>query len=298
MLTKVEFLNKVVEELKEYYGNDAEVSTQEVLKTNDVKYVGIVIRYNDSRDNNFSPVIYIDPYYKDYREGEEINFVIENITRATERCKAPSGMQDIVEGLASWAFCKNRVYPILISTERNQELLMNLVSKELLDLSIIYAVRLGADDDGMATVKVTYDLLKTWDVSLEELHRIAVKNMQGDDYILQDMKSIISEILDEDDLTHLEETPGSRMMVMSCRSKMYATAGVLDFDFMEKVTGGNSFYMIPSSIHEWIMIPESDDICVEELNIMIQEVNETQVSSTEILSDHAYKYCNGTLMCA
>ena len=46
------------------------------------------------------------------------------------------------------------------------------------------------------------------------------------------------------------------------------------------------------------MIPESDDTCVEELDAMIREVNETQVLPTEILSDHAYKYCNGNLMCA
>lgn len=300
MITKTEFTNKVVETLKDYYGKDADVTSQEVLKTNDVKTIGITIRFNNSEASNISPVIYIEPYYQNYARGKDFDSVIEDIVDVAELHNVPlsSNIVDIVADLSRWEFCKERVFPVLISTKRNQEMLKSLISKEFLDLSIIYAVRLDSVDDSMGTVKVSCDLMKTWGVSLEELHETAIENLQGDDYRLQDIGSLIADILGEDELIQLETMPGPRMMVMSCKSKMYAAAGVLDSDFMERVTDGKSFYMIPSSIHEWIMIPESDDTCVEELDAMIREVNETQVLPTEILSDHAYKYCNGSLMCA
>ncbi len=51
-----------------------------------------------------------------------------------------------------------------------------------------------------------------------------------------------------------------------------------------------NFYILPSSIHEVIIIPESQAPCKETLNEMIVEINESQVEREEVLSDHVYYY--------
>ncbi|MFR0029482.1 MAG: DUF5688 family protein [Coprococcus phoceensis] len=51
-----------------------------------------------------------------------------------------------------------------------------------------------------------------------------------------------------------------------------------------------NFYIIPSSIDEGLIVPSYADIDREMMDTMIQEVNETQVSKEERLSDHAYYY--------
>lgn len=104
--------------------------------------------------------------------GKDFDSVIEDIVDVAELHNVPlsSSIVDIVADLSRWEFCKGRVFPVLISTKRNQEMLISLISKELLDLSIIYVVRLDSVDESIGTVKVSCDLMKTWGVSLEELH--------------------------------------------------------------------------------------------------------------------------------
>lgn len=53
------------------------------------------------------------------------------------------------------------------------------------------------------------------------------------------------------------------------------------------------FYILPSSIHEVIILPKSKEIAKEELDAMIQDINHTQVDTEEVLSDHAYLYERG-----
>jgi len=63
--------------------------------------------------------------------------------------------------------------------------------------------------------------------------------------------------------------------------------GLLD-GLAEKL--GTDLYVIPSSIHEFLILPVLPGTCIQDLNAMIHEVNSTQVEEEEILSDHAYFY--------
>ena len=56
------------------------------------------------------------------------------------------------------------------------------------------------------------------------------------------------------------------------------------------------FYILPSSIHEVILVPYEECISREELKEMVNEVNCTQVPPEEILSDRVYIYRRETNM--
>ena len=107
MITKAEFTNKVVEALKDYYGKDADVTSQEVLKTNDVKTIGITIRFNDSEASNISPVIYMEPYYQNYTGGKDFDSVIE------EEEEFDKSLREKVNGLYNWLndVFKGKLFP-------------------------------------------------------------------------------------------------------------------------------------------------------------------------------------------
>ena len=57
---------------------------------------------------------------------------------------------------------------------------------------------------------------------------------------------------------------------------------------------GHDLYILPSSIHEVILIPAYDHDSYDELTSMVKEVNSTQLSKEEILSDHVYFYSRET----
>ena len=52
----------------------------------------------------------------------------------------------------------------------------------------------------------------------------------------------------------------------------------------------SSLYIIPSSIHELLLLPVEDDKDSEEIKGMIREINDTQVQPEEILSYSLYYY--------
>lgn len=56
-----------------------------------------------------------------------------------------------------------------------------------------------------------------------------------------------------------------------------------------EMAGGN-FYAIPSSVHEFIILPESDKYSEEELQAMLESGNRDVVSEDDILSDTIYVY--------
>ena len=53
---------------------------------------------------------------------------------------------------------------------------------------------------------------------------------------------------------------------------------------------GGDYYVLPSSIHETLIVPDTGLHDVNELEAMVKEVNETQVAPDEILSDKVQHY--------
>lgn len=296
MKNKDEFVNTIVEKLKDFYGTDAEVSTQNIIKTNDTMKIGVLIKFNMGEKNGIAPVIYLDSYYEDYIGGEDIDVITEQITDIAEESNDAEFLNDAVSELQSWEKCKDKIYPVLISTERNSEMLQNLVSTAVLDLSSIYIVRMQLSDATIGTVKITNDLLNKWGITIEELHATAISNMENDEYKAVDIKKLIFDMDDDEkESCDLEY----EMLVLTNDRKMYAAAGVLNTEFMSRIVENRRYYMIPSSVHEWIMIPESDNDITKLLNYNIQDVNKT-LDEKEVLSDHVYFYSveNGLEMCA
>ena len=68
---------------------------------------------------------------------------------------------------------------------------------------------------------------------------------------------------------------------------MLLCPAVMD-NIAEKV--GKDFYLLPSSIHEALVVPDRPDMEVDSLAAMVREVNATQVAKDEQLSDHVYRY--------
>ena len=53
---------------------------------------------------------------------------------------------------------------------------------------------------------------------------------------------------------------------------------------------GNNFFILPSSVHEVILLPDTGNEDSEDLKKIINAVNTTQVAPEEVLSDTLYRY--------
>ena len=82
------------------------------------------------------------------------------------------------------------------------------------------------------------------------------------------------------------------MYVLSNNQRNYGAVSIL-YEGLLKDIGERlqeDYYVLPSSVHEVIIVPESNSPGQEELEHMIVEINETQVEPEEVLSDRAYYY--------
>ena len=60
------------------------------------------------------------------------------------------------------------------------------------------------------------------------------------------------------------------------------------YDFAQKL--GEDLYILPSSVHEVILLPKLSVFEKDELVNMVREVNTEGVAAEEVLSDHVYEY--------
>lgn len=159
---------------------------------------------------------------------------------------------------------------------------------EYLDLAVVFYVLLEINHYGMASMMIRNEHLRMWNTTKEEIYRYARRNTEillPDEF--QTMRAVIEE------LTGRKETGGKDIMyILSNENRSFGAAAILYEGRLKKIGErlGENFYVLPSSVHEMIIIAESEAPSKEELSEMVAEINRTQVEAEEVLSDHAYYY--------
>lgn len=247
-----EFKAGFLAELKDFYGEDAVLTVKRVERNNGQGYDGLSIALKDA-GSCIVPVIGLDLLYGEYcRGGKSMDRCVETAYRMREEFACPDAIRQLAEDSRNWDHVKNAVYPFLLSTKENKEMLRDMVSGTMLDLSIVYAIRGGACGEWMGSIKINRPLLDFYGVSLEELHRAAMKNMEEDGYCFRDMAGVMGSLLRENDIEIpvMEGKGQTKMYILTNSAKQYGAAGILNQKLVREFAKGRSFFILPSSIHE------------------------------------------------
>lgn len=288
-----EFKEKVVEGLLEIYGDSADIETSMVIKNNGSKYNGLYI-FLDDADHKSTPVVNLDNMYDAFESGRmDIGECVQQVCRQREALKSPRAMTELAEFAESakdWAQVKDKVFPILLSTEENSELLEKLVSTQMLDLSVAYIIRSGTIDGCSASIKIAKKMMESYEISVEQLHQQAVQNMQKDGYEFQELWGVVMEMMDMEETEEEQDAHKPEMYVLTNRDKSYGAAGILNKKLLKEFAGDRDFIILPSSIHETLFVPVIDDTDRAFYDGLVLKVNGEYVSVEERLSDHSYYY--------
>ena len=285
------FVEEIVQQLREYYGKDADVSVKTILGNNGNHREGLVIKFTDE-DTSLCPIIYLDILFEAYSdEGRDVDSCAGIIVQIRKDCEADDKIKGIAKSIIGWENVKEKVYPVLISVSKNEEYLKELVHTPFLDLAIVYEIRNEDEGCRMASAKVTHSLMNVYGISKSELHRQAIQNMEKDGYQMKDLLQLVQDYFCESDVSDIAdelELETGKMYVLTNSKKQYGAACLLYAEFLEENLGNTTAFILPSSVHEVIVVPISSDIGAEQLNAMIQDVNEAHVDVCERLSDHYY----------
>ena len=288
-----EFVQEMHTRSQEALKKDYEVREKEVLQCNDTRDRKLdFIRKRERRSQAFLSVS-----MKGFFEMYELGIPLEKCEKALLRCVEESAARcktgEWRETISSWENAKKRVYPVLVSKEQNHEFLKDLIWQPFLDLAVCYMLVLPLDE-GQGNIRIKQEHLDQWGIDEQELAEQAEKNNLKQNYSLKDMGELCSKLLTGSKAGEKEKLERGGMYVLSNRNNMYGAAKLLCKPFLEKISGGQSFYILPSSVHESILVPEQVGIAKKELDEMVREVNSTTVAEEEVLSDHAYFYDSRT----
>ena len=313
-MTFDEFKQEVVDKIKDFlpveYQN-AEVKIQDVIKNNDTHLAGLTIM---KEDTGISPTLYIDDYYQALESGEHsmngiLTRMADTYATAAENDIAKSA-EDIVKNITDYEETKDKIVPRVVNREANEERLKEMPHKDVGDdLAVTYHVDLGNDGDGSMSVAISNQMMEKYGVSVDELHDQACANMENiSPTQIRSMRDTLMELMvpgfadmtpEERDKTAYEMgfdgSEQDAMYVISNSGKTFGAAALLDSDALDKIQEQiGEFYILPSSVHECILVPKTEEMNLETLENMVQEVNATQVAPNEKLSDHVYAYDSET----
>jgi hypothetical protein len=251
---------------------------------------GLTVIHSDS---NISPTIYLNNYYDAYENGSiTLINVVNDVMDTYHKNKVNQNVD--MRCFVDYNKVKDRIVYKLVNTEKNRGLLEDVPHVEFLDLSIVFQCIVSKNEDSIASILIHNAHMKLWNISLEEVYRTARDNTQrllG--YEITNMNDILEEILDGDeDLSMKELSEETLMYVITNKNRVDGAACIIYPDLLSDfaLSLDSGFYVIPSSIHEVIIVPAEDMSEADDIKSMIREINDTQVKMEEILSYSLYYF--------
>ncbi len=313
------FTEKVQLALQDYYGGNTEITIQRVLKNNGMEMIGAAIFRENS---NVAATIYLEHFFEEYKNGVTFAETVRQIISIEENSRRK---QMDVTFLFEYEQARKHLACRLVNRKENRELLETVPNRDVVGLALIcHCVSVG-DEYGCAGMLVNRDHLRMWEIDEETLFRDALLNMPGilpvqrfsmREFIRDSMRDMVEAKMQEmkemgecepegetweqmiDRITDIliEKREGIRkMMVLTNCHKFFGAAVLVYPGLLERLAGefAESFYVLPSSVHEVILLSKDTGESPEYLRTLVNHVNMTHVAKEEILSNEVYFYRKG-----
>lgn len=291
-----EFKEKIVLGLQKPL-HKAKLKVSVIYKNNSTSYDTIMI-YSSNNELKISPSIRLRPYYNDFIDSdgkESIENVLQNIIdqyHNTQGCKKDNVLYDKVRdfnAIKDWITCQ------MVNRLMNQTLLDTIPYTNYLDeFAIIYDIMNMQSGDEDESIRITNSLMDYWNITLDELHEIGLQNtiryfsvvsIRLDDLISnmtrwtmpkQDTKGNIRYVLFNN-----QEANGATVLLYPDTLKEFICLHHIKEKYL---------IILPSSIHEVIVLPSNDLSMVDRFQQTVKKVNERVVAIEEVLSNKVLVY--------
>ena len=195
------------------------------------------------------------------------------------------------------------VRPRLVSADSNMEGITHAdiayIPWEELGLLVTFYIPVpgfDAEDGSNASCQLKWAHLQTADVAVSELYDLAIEHISRE-MDFKTMRETLFGMMGESFEIPIPEEADDTMFILTTKDKLYGAALLLSDAAMQMVAerlGSQDFYILPSSVHETIILNASSDSPMvkdeQALVEMITEVNDTQVDATDRLSYNLFAH--------
>ena len=287
------FTASVTRKLQEKLGSRYRIFSRPVKKNNGKELTGIIV---EEQDCNTSPTIYIDDFYEDYRKNVSIEEIVENICQIFYKSRFAQSVD--LSDFTDYSKASEQIAFKLINYEKNRELLKEIPHKIFYDLAIVFYYSVQEPPfDGNATILIRNSHLRAWEISLEELYEGAMERTpEMFPAQIENIEDIIADMLGSKKKSCINANESKEdniaMYVLSNKQKLQGASCMLYPDVLRQFSmeQGSDLYILPSSVHEVILLPDTGKNSAQSLLEMVSDINRTQVEESEVLSDAVYYY--------
>jgi len=279
-----EFTETIKNEMKDRLDKSKKVIINPVVKNNGTIYDGLIII---DPIHNISPTIYLNSYYHRYEDGVSMEDIIEDIMKTYEEYMPEEDFD--ISLFKDFEKAKERIIMKVVNTKNNEELVDEAPNVPFNDLSIIFCVAVSDFMNEVATILIKKEHLQFWGIEEDELYKIAMENTPKLlPYIFRNMEDVLPDF-------EMPFPKEMEMYILTNQIKIIGAATIAYEGLLEHIAQelNDNFYIIPSSIHEVLIIPEKsikEKYTFKEFYEMIEEVNVTQLTEEEVLSNNVYFY--------
>ena len=274
-MDKNEFIKKLFYVLSCQLGKEVEMKQKRVWKNNGASYEGLVI---EKLEEELSQVVSLDNCYEDFRTGISVQEISEQILKEYRKA---AGNVSLLSQQDIWSYerIKDRLYVEMVNRKWNEQYLEHKYYVPFLDLAVVYYIDTQLDYKNAPEHRgtaVTKDIFKIWSVEPEVIWKQVLENMGKESLFLM---LVVTE--EENSLKTFEDAFQKNQGALALLQK-----SILD-EAKKKLE--EPFYILPVSIFELMIVPESQADEVEEMKKAIIESNH-EMPVEYLLSNNIYYY--------
>ena len=290
---KEQFIEQLQEKFYERGVEDVNLIARPVEKLNG-GYDAVTITPVDSK---IGVTLNIGSFFEAYENGTDMSTVVGRAADVAIR-----GFENVptvdISSLTDYEQMKDKLAIEVVSTEANKEMLATVPHKEIEDMSVVYRFVLDENVDGRASILATNNMIGTMGITADQLHADALENAPKiRPAEITGMSEMMAQMVGREQAEQMgifPMDPADEQMYVATVSDKIHGAGILAYqDFMDQAAerlGGQSFFILPSSLHEILLVPDNGQMNLHDLEAMVKEVNATQVEPEDKLTDSVYHY--------
>lgn len=253
---------------------------RDVVK-NGVVLKGIMIQPEENAGVCISPIIYMDTVEELENRGLKEDEIISYLIKLYEDSKK---FEFNVDTLNDGNFVLKNIFVGLQKTSSE-----NIVKKrtEFDGIESYMYINLIKNGQDSATTKVTAELLKNAGISEYEAWIAAKENTYADTIIVSLLEVMCLNV----NMSYSEEMEDMPIYILTNKSKIKGASAILNRNVLKELADKyctDKIIAMPSSIHEFLVIPYKEQYDIDKLSEMVKEVNLIEVNPIEQLADKAY----------
>lgn len=227
--------------------------------------------------------------YEDQWEGADLDSMLREI--ALDHRSNVNRYADSISQIAeNFGRIKDRIYLEPVGVRNNREALEDVPHRKIGDVAAVYVIRKKIDEKRAMRVTITNDMLRKIGIPESKLYEIALENSERDrPPVLHSLDGIIKNEMPED----FDPSLNTGLYILSNKKADFGAAVLFYPDVLIRLERmfPEGFYVLPSSIHECLILPKKDAVFdLNTLSDMVREINENVVIPEERLSDFAHEY--------